>query len=444
MTWLSDFHSTLSPLSLVADVELKTRFSMDGRVTRRMALAAGLLAATSSGCRLGPRAIERNRLSYNEAVKETSEQQLLLNIVRLRYVHNPSSLAVTTIADQHEVVSSLQLTPFFQAAGAGSVANYASRLLPGGGVSGATRPTLSYTPLDDGEFTRRLFTPITLEGVVYLVKTTWPISTVFRLWLENLNWVSNAETASGPTPSIRPEYERFLVGIRAMQRLQDRKALALVHVSQDESLSDPLDETSAATAAVAAAKEGMQLRRHEDGGWIVTRKRSIPVLRIADLPADDPDLHEFRECFRIAPAARDLNITSEEVDPFYRDVEPQGLRQLDVETRSLLQVLYFLSHGVDVPREHIAGGVVPQSFDETGEVFDWNRVLGDLFHVHQSTGHQPPPCASVAVCHKGVWFFIDDRDRASKATFSLVMEMSRLELDRNVGTAPILTLPLSQ
>ena len=58
-------------------------------------------------------------------------------------------------------------------------------------------------------------TSLTLDGVAYLGKTTWPISTVFRLYLENLNWVPNAETVSGPTPPTPPEYADFLAGVLA-------------------------------------------------------------------------------------------------------------------------------------------------------------------------------------------------------------------------------------
>jgi hypothetical protein len=413
------------------------------RMSRRSALIASLLAATSVGCRLGPQTIERNRLSYNEAVKETGEQQLLLNIVRLRYIHNPSSLAVTSIADQHEVVSGLQLTPFFQAAAAGNVTDYASRILPGGSFGGATRPTLSYTPLDDSEFTRRLFTPITLEGVTYLTKTTWPISTVFRLWLENLNWVSNAETASGPTPRMAPDYEQFLSGVEAMQRLQDRKALALIHIPREEELSDPLTDEAAAATAVDAAKEGMQLRRH-DRGWVVTKKKMVPTLRLPNLPDNDADLQDFCRAFYLDPSLRDFELTIEEVDPFYRDAPVMGLTKLDLEPRSLLQVLYFLAQGVDTPTAHQACGNAPETLDVAGQPFDWNLVLDGLFHVHCCTGHYSPAGASVAVWHQGAWYYIDDRDRDSKATFSLVMEMSRLELDQKAGAAPLLTLPLGR
>ena len=58
-------------------------------------------------------------------------------------------------------------------------------------------------------------------------------------------------------------------------------------------------------------------------------------------------------------------------------------------------------------------------------------------------GKKPPPCAHVAVCYKGYWFYIDERDRDTKATFALLVELSRLQLATDKGgAAPLLTLPL--
>ena len=174
-----------------------------------------LFTVLAAGCSvIGPRSLKQSRLQYNEVVKVTSEEEMLLNIVRLRYVDTPSSLQISNIAAQFELLNSLQLTPFFVASGAEPNRSYTS-VLPQLSIGGADRPTFSLTPLDESEFARKLFTPLSLDGVIYLVKTTWPISTVFRLYLENLNWVPNAQLASGPTPRVAPEYARFLEGIIA-------------------------------------------------------------------------------------------------------------------------------------------------------------------------------------------------------------------------------------
>jgi hypothetical protein len=271
------------------------------RVARIAALWA--VAATAhlptTGCSLGPRSIENSRLQYNEAVKVTTEQQLLLNIVRLRYTDTPSSLGLTSIAEQQEAIASLKAIPFFTAAAAGNFGTYRGAVFPQAELTRSSRPTLSYTPLDDQEFTRRLFTPITLEGMTYLAKTTWPISTVFRLWLENLNWVSNAETASGPTPKHPPEFIAFLNGIQALQRLQDRKLVSLATEEREERLTDGLaTRDSTPAAAVEAVKAGFEYRKDANGAWAVVRKRPQPVLRVGAVPPGDPDFASFCRSLR--------------------------------------------------------------------------------------------------------------------------------------------------
>ena len=76
------------------------------------------------------------------------------------------SFAISRIADQQEVVAGLGIVPFFTSVGAGDIGSYRDSILPQTEVAGTTRPTLSYTPIDDDEFTRRLFSPILLEGAV--------------------------------------------------------------------------------------------------------------------------------------------------------------------------------------------------------------------------------------------------------------------------------------
>ena len=402
------------------------------------------LALWPAGCALGPRALTTDRLAYNEAVKTTSEEQLLLNIVRLRYTDSPSSLAVTSVADQREITRNLGITPFFTSAAAGlAPGGYRGTVLPQAGVTAATRPTLTYTPDDDQTFTQRLFTPLSLDAVASLSKTTWPTETVFRLWLENLNWVSNAETGSGPTPRDPPEFAPFREGVSALQRLIDRK-LATAHV---EEVDDPVGDELPAGAgvlrdAVEAAKAGLEVKR-TDGGWRVVRKKRQPTLRVDDAAAADPDWGTVCRVFRLDPARTTFVVTSDKLDPFLKGTPPAGLDRLDLETRSLLQVLFFVAHGVEVPAEHAASGVAPQTVGPDGRPFDWDQVVGGLFKVRCSAGKKPPACAHVAVRYNGYWFYLDARDRDTKATFALLLEVSRLQLSGEKGDAgPVLTLPV--
>jgi hypothetical protein len=412
-----------------------------GRAARGLFL---LLACGAAGCTFGPHALERTRLPYNEAVKTTSEEQLLLNIVRLRYVDTPSSLGVATIAAQFERTQSVAATPFYTAAAAGMLGTYRGTVLPQASLSGADRPTFTLTPLDDQEFTRRLFTPQTLEGVIYLAKTTWPIQTVFRLYLENLNWVSNAETASGPTPKQAPVYADFLRGMDLLQTMQDRKMIVISQEDRSEPIGGPLPaERVTAREIVESAKNGHEYRKDEQGDtWTLVKKSPHPVLNVHPAAVNSPEMLEFARIFRLKPGQKRYDITMEELTPFPVTYPPEGVTKIDLETRSLLQALYFVAQGIEVPPEHLARGLVTVTLDETGQPFDWQQVTRGLFHVCWAAGKKPPPDAHVAVQYKGYWFYIDERDQDTKATFSLLLEMSRLELQGKDSRGPLLTLPL--
>lgn len=411
---------------------------------RQVGFLLGLLCASLSGCNLGPRTLEDTRLPYNEAVKRTTEAQLLLNIVRLRYLDSPSSLAITTIADQKEVSGSLKAIPFLAATGDLLPRSYAA-VLPQAELSGARRPTLSYTPQDDQEFTRKLFTPLPLEGIVYLSKTTWPISVVFRLWLENLNWVSNAETASGPTPKEPPVFAEFVRGMELLQRLQDRKLIALFSDDAEDPVTAGPDEGQLSGGdTLEAAKAGYAFRRAEGGkDWQLVKKQRKASLLVRPDSFGDADVLEFCRLFRLRPGLKSYEIVTEKIDPFLSNAPAEGLRTLDLESRSLLQVLYFVAHGIDIPPEHVTRGIVRMTVEPDGRGFDWQQVLGGLFRVQHACGKHPPAEAHVAVHYQGYWFYIDERDHDSKSTFSLLIELLRLELASKPGQTPVLTLPLS-
>src|SRR3954464_8992647 len=56
----------------------------------------------ASGC-LGPKAIRYTRLRYNEVVRDTNDEQLLINIVRLRYADSPVFIDLPNITSQFEL-----------------------------------------------------------------------------------------------------------------------------------------------------------------------------------------------------------------------------------------------------------------------------------------------------------------------------------------------------
>ena len=64
--------------------------------------------------------------------------------------------------------------------------------------------------------------------------------------------------------------------------------------------------------------------------------------------------------------------------------------------------------------------------------------------MHSCAAKKPPESAYVAVKYRDHWYYIDQRDRESKATFALLLEVSRLELQSTEAKSPLLTLPLGR
>src|SRR5262245_5178936 len=124
--------------------------------TRRgsyLALWAASLVVALPGC-IGPRSLELTRLRYDQAVHETTEQQWLRNIVRLRYGDLPSFMDVAAITSQFELSSRGSFTGGRQRDSANNT--YFGDLA----MQFRDAPTLSYTPRDPTELTRAMVAPV--------------------------------------------------------------------------------------------------------------------------------------------------------------------------------------------------------------------------------------------------------------------------------------------
>jgi len=54
-----------------------------------------------------------------------------------------------------------------------------------------------------------------------------------------------------------------------------------------------------------------------------------------------------------------------------------------------------------------------------------------------------PKDAFVAIRHRGKWFYVDDRDAASKRSFNLIYDLYNIEIASSAPSAgPVLTLPV--
>jgi hypothetical protein len=365
----------------------------------------------------------------------------------VRYNESPLNVNVQAITSQYELTANAEARPFFSAAATGSYFFKSFRaILPDVGVIGSNRPTITLQPADSNDAVRQFLTPVSLDTLAFISQSGWPVSTVLRLWVERLNGVPNGATASGPSPEGPVDYARFLRLAQLFQAAQDEQLASIRAEEFPIQVGSPLPADAVTDrGAVEARKNGMEYRRGADGkSWVLVRLERRLVLDVSPGAENSPELTEITELLRLVPGLRRYEVAVGPLltpDPARCPGPPSD--ELRIVPRSTAQVLFYLANGVEVPPEHLCAGIVRQPVDGDGRVFEGRELTRGLFEVNVSPGHKRPANAFVAVRRLGYWYYIDNRDQASKATFMLLLQMSRLNFaDRsapNVG--PVLTLP---
>jgi hypothetical protein len=413
-------------------------------------LGSLIWSVTQPGCAFGPRALEKTHGRYQESILLVEEEQFVRNVVHLRYSEPQRNLSVSSIAAQYELAGSAEAKPFFIApnpSNSNVIFRTFTSILPDLAVSGANRPTVTLIPSNDGENVRRTLTPITTGTLGLLTETSWPAAVIVRLWVERINGVPNAVTASGPTRGIVSDHARFLRAAELIQFSQDNQLAVLRSEQRDVVVGGPVPaEKVTPDVVLEAAKAGLEYRPGaDDTTWVVVRKESRLALEVNPLAAGSPEFEELTELLNLEPGLPEYEVVVPPGVLFDPAVYPQPQStKLRIMPRSTSQVLYFLSTGVNVPPEHLACGFAQPLVDQAGEPVDGLELTRGLFEVHVCRGHNPPPCAYVAVRYRDCWYYIDDRDQASKATLTLMLQLQRLDFGNDRPAAPFLTLPVGR
>ena len=354
-----------------------------------------LLAAISvTGCvtRLGPRTVSPVRFDYNQAIAESNDEQMLLNLVRLRYRDTPQFLSVSSVLSQYSLEGSAS-------AGVDGPRDRAWDV--GAGVSYGERPTITYTPLQGEDFARRMLTPVAPEALILLAQSGWSIERLTRCCVEQINGLRNVPSASGPTPMHVPRLEEFQRLGRSLGKLQADGLIDLRLEITDRGGKDERRET-----------------------WM--------YVNIDLLAQGDERVTEIRRLLRL----------SDEADRYRLSAGPAGTPdeadEISIRSRSILGMLLYLSQGVEVPPEHEEQGKVTRARDASGTELDWVEVTGHMFRIRSRP--ERPDDAFVAVHYRDHWFYIADDDLESKTTFGLINLLFALQAAPSTSGSPLLAV----
>jgi hypothetical protein len=354
-----------------------------------MKSAARLLACVvlllAPACKaIGPRTIARDRMDYSGELAKSWKNQMLLNLVKTRYLDLPLFLEVGQIVSGYSLETaatvglSLPETDSF----GGDTGVF------GGSARFTERPTITYTPLIGDRFLEGFLRPIDPKKVFALVQANFAADFILALSVDSLNGLQCPPTHLGAQGRSDPGYYRALTLVRTIQE--------------------------------AGALE-MRTEKAADGATTL-------VVHFRDDPANEGAqgaIEELREVLGLAPGMASYRLVD--------SPQPGEPGDLAVSTRSLSQMMSALAQGVEIPPAHGERKLTPPLAEDP--------AAAEHMLLCIRSGPGEPDDAFVSVRYEGQWFWIANDDWQSKRTFSSILFLFTLADAGGEESMPVLTIP---
>jgi len=346
-------------------------------------LTAFVLAAVTGCHSLGPGTIARDRYDYSGSISESWKRQMLLNIVKLRYLDPPIFVDVGQIVAGYTLETGLS-------AGASLPGEGNSTVTLGGSAKYTDRPTITYVPLTGNKFVKSLMTPLSPEVVFSTIQSGYPADGVLFAAVASINGLRNQETSIAGVSPPDPEFLRVLTLLRSIQR----------------------------SGAVA-----LRVRQDSD-----KQRTVLLTLRTRNLASGDTEeTAELRRLLRLDPEAREFNLVV--------GATASTNTEIAVVTRSLLHQLQTLASQVEVPAEDLTHGAATPGWESVPAGPENSR------QIEIRSSKAKPDHTSVAIAYRDHWFWIDDYDLKSKRVFAFMMMLFTLADTGEKENLPLITIP---
>ncbi len=365
------------------------RFYEHGSKWKFTVALSGFILWALSGCStVGPATISGGRAAYNEALKRTNEQQMLMAVVNRRYGEGTSLLAVSNVTANVRFSANAG----FQV-GYGSSSSYEGNLVPfGGGFAYEENPTITYTPVQGVKYLRQILKPMPLDILLLYLDSSYQSGIPLLMLAKRVNGISNPDFL----PSARAE--------------PDPRFLRLVELLSDLHMSNVLY---------------LAKNRGEQGEYDVVISHYAPDCS-----------QEVSEFLTILGQPMPSDQSEEIVLPLYSSWEGLEKKGITITTRSVFDLIQILTASVEIPSD-------PAS-EERAVKFPARGTAGRDIRIRVST--EKPDNASAMVKYRKHWYFIDDNDQITKLAFRLFIELWGMIIAGSAERqpAPVLTVPVSQ
>ncbi len=400
-------------------------------------LVAGGAALALVGCAYQTKIIEHRHWELNQSIRTTSSEQLLLNIVRLRYDEMPFFLQVSSISTSFSSAGSAGVT--------GQIPEHGPNVLGlSGGLSYAETPTVTWSLPDSTEYLGRLMAPMGADQLTVLGQSGWDPERVFRVGTKKMNRLRNLDYRVGQGFFEPATYDEFKEALHLIVQLNEEGLLDLAYGIKSSMGAGkiPLEQMDS-RAIPQGLQYGLQFMTRDNPNVFEPLKLFKPLfLRFSKQSDNDPRARRLRELLNLDPTKYSFGIVDtansgveqlrSESGKLSQVFEPKAdLAEIVLNNRSVMEVLYFASEYVQVPDADLARGNV--SADRQRPETDWLDIR---------TSQSNPSDAWLKVKYRGSWFYVAANDLKSRENFTLLEAIFSSVVGNIPGAKPLLTLPV--
>ena len=306
--------------------------------------ASALVLATLAGCSMQAKIIQSRHWDLNETIRQTKEQQLLLNMVRMRYEETPYFLQLSSIT-----------TSFSAGANAGLQATLPSGgdapdvYTPSAGFSYSETPTVTWSIPDSSEMLARFYAPIGTNQLTVLTQSGFDFIDVFSIGSRKINALPNRTFSMKDGVLVPPDYDAFREALRLIKELT-REGLADTTYSLNAKYGGvtlPISQMEPRGVAEGLASRGLQPGDRVEIDARMADKKELPsYMTVAIFDADGrnglrvcPDEGDVERPLRARPLLGAQLNRSGQITPIYR----KWFGQFSEKVPTLVQALFMLN-----------------------------------------------------------------------------------------------------